>query len=307
MNFTISKAERKQILLRIALISPSGGGKTYSALRLAKGIGLKTGVIDTENRRSLYYADEFNFEHIPFNPPFSPENYIAAMDFAIANGCKTIILDSGSHEWIGTGGILSIKDSMPPSQFKNEWAKWERLTPRHNAFIDKIQRCDAHIIVCLRGKDEYVLEQNEKGKTAPKKVGVGAQMRDGLEYECTVALMIDQESHHFSVTKDNTHLFDGRFDLITEKDGAALLEWAQKGTLAAPDPKAECSEVMISEEQALTISMEVQRREGAELGSIRRFYAGVLGKKEINDVTEIPAKYYEQIMGQLQKKALRQV
>ena len=42
------KAERKKSKLRLALTGPSGSGKTYGALLVAKGLGGKIAVIDTE-------------------------------------------------------------------------------------------------------------------------------------------------------------------------------------------------------------------------------------------------------------------
>ena len=49
MSFSFQKAERKKAKLRLALTAPSGGGKTYSALLLAKGLGGKIAFIDPEN------------------------------------------------------------------------------------------------------------------------------------------------------------------------------------------------------------------------------------------------------------------
>ncbi len=46
---TFQKAIRKKAKLRLALTGPSGSGKTYSALLLAKGIGGRIAVIDTEH------------------------------------------------------------------------------------------------------------------------------------------------------------------------------------------------------------------------------------------------------------------
>lgn len=230
----IRKAERKNARVRVALIAPSGGGKTYSALRVAKGLGNYSIVIDTENRRSEYYAAEFNFDILDLDPPFTPERYIEAIQVAEKAGADTIIIDSASHEWMGRGGILQIADSMPG---ENSFTKWKTLTPRHDAFIDAIVRSKAHIILTLRGKDEYVLSTNDKGKQAPKKVGVGAQQRDGIEYEMTCAFTLDQESHVATVSKDNTHLFEGAFTLLTEDHGKALKAWAESGAPMEPRPE----------------------------------------------------------------------
>jgi hypothetical protein len=229
MGFQVEDAVRTQLKLILALIGPSGSGKTFSALRLAKGIGGLTVLIDTEHRRSLIYAPEFNFKVIHFEQPWSPERYIEAITVAENMGAENIIVDSASHEWIGPGGIMDQLDKMPGT---NSYVKWATLTPRHNAFVSKITNCKANIIVCLRGKDEYVIETNEKGKQSPKKVGVGAQMRDGLEYECMASLLIDVEKHVFSVMKDNTHLFENRYEMLTEEDGRRLKEWAESGAAA---------------------------------------------------------------------------
>ena len=237
MAFTFSRARRQKLKLRIALTGPSGSGKTYSALRLATGLTGggpgKIAMIDTENRRGDYYADEFEYDTLNLEPPYTPERYVEAIHAAEAAGYEAVIVDSASHEWMGPGGILDIKDKMPGA---NDYTKWATLTPRHDAFIQALIGSTAHIIVCLRGKDQYVLETNEKGKQAPRKVGMGAQQREGLEYECTVAFLLDQ-SHIANATKDNTRLFDGRWQL-TEEDGRRLAAWADQGDAPQPAPQA---------------------------------------------------------------------
>jgi hypothetical protein len=56
----------------------------------------------------------------------------------------------------------------------------------HNALVDAMLASNCHIIATMRSKTEYVLEQNERGKTVPRKVGVAPVQRDGLEYEFDV-------------------------------------------------------------------------------------------------------------------------
>lgn len=229
-EFTVEKAVKKGVHLKIALIGPSGSGKTWSALLLARGFGGRTVLIDTEARRSLYYAQDFDFDVIHMNKPFAPERYVKAITTAYKLGYQNLIIDSGSHEWIGIGGCLDIHEKMPGNSFAN----WAKVTPKHNKFIDCFVRVPMHTIVNLRGKDEYVMTE-VNGKQVPKKVGLGPQMRAGLEYECTVSLMIDLESHRFDCLKDNTcyqngdRIFDGRNDKIRDIDGKALVEWANSG------------------------------------------------------------------------------
>ena len=76
-TFEDREAVREQVPLLVGLMGPSGGGKTFSALRLATGFQRVSGgdifVIDTEARRALHYADRFKFRHIAFPAPFGPK------------------------------------------------------------------------------------------------------------------------------------------------------------------------------------------------------------------------------------------
>lgn len=228
------KAKREQIWAKILLNSPSGGGKSYSALRLATGMARKCGsrvaAIDTENGRIRYYANEFDFDDMQLAEPYSPEKYIEAIDEAVKAGYKVLVVDSISHEW---NFCLDLVNNMPGS---NSYTKWKSVTPRHNAFMEKILQAPIHIIATVRGKDEYVLEDTN-GKKVPKKVGLGYTQRDGAEFNYTVTLNLDQSTHRFSATKDNTHLFEDRYDVLTEADGEAIYDWANSGEVPAPKTK----------------------------------------------------------------------
>ena len=45
----------------------------------------------------------------------------------------------------------------------------------------------------------------------------------------TVTFNIDQETHIATASKDNTHLFEGKYEKLTEKDGKRLIDWANTG------------------------------------------------------------------------------
>jgi hypothetical protein len=233
MAIQAKKAVRRKLHIKMALIGPSGSGKTYSALRLATGIGGKILLINTEADRGYIYANEFDYDIIDIDAPFTPEKYIDAIEYGEKEGYDVIILDSASHEWSGKGGILEIHSSMPGNSYTN----WAKLTPRHNKLIDTQLYCKAHIISCLRGKDQYVL-QEQNGKQVPQKVGLGAEQRQGYEYECQLTLNIAQDTHIASASKDNTHIFDGKYEVLTEEHGAKLRVWAETGE-DKPTPQAE--------------------------------------------------------------------
>lgn len=232
MAIKFQKAKREQIWLKLLLGGPSGSGKTYSSLKLATGLAEASGsgiaYIDTENGRARYYAGEFDFDDIQLSDPYTPESYIEAIDAAVDAGYKILVIDSISHEW---QYCLDVHNNMPGNSYTN----WAKVTPRHDKFMEKILQSPIHIIATVRGKDEYVLEE-KNGKQAPKKVGVGFSQRDNIEYNYTVTFNLAQDTHVADATKDNTHLFEGRYDKLSEKDGKALYQWANTGI--APAPKA---------------------------------------------------------------------
>lgn len=230
MAVGFQKAKREQVWLKVLLSGASGSGKSYSALRIATGIAKQCGsaiaYIGTEGSRSKYYADEFNYDLLEIEDPFECEKYIEAIDAAVDAGYKVLIIDSITHEW---KWLNDTHDKMPG----NGWATWGKLKPRHRKFLDKMLNSPIHVIATARGKDDYVLEE-KNGKQVPKKVGMGQQQDKDISYEFTTSLMIAQDTHTASADKDNTHLFEGRFEILTEKDGERLYEWANEGDIPAP-------------------------------------------------------------------------
>ena len=230
MAIGFQKAKREQVWLKVLLSGASGSGKSYSALKVATGIAKECGsgiaYIGTEGSRNTYYADEFDYDLLELEEPFECEKYIEAIDAAVEAGYKVLIIDSMTHEW---KWLNDVHDKMPGNSFTN----WGKLKPRHHKFMDKVLNSPIHIIATARGKDDWVLE-DKNGKQVPKKVGMGQQQDKDISYEYTVSLMIAQDTHVASADKDNTKLFDGRFEILTEKDGVRLYEWANKGEAPAP-------------------------------------------------------------------------
>ena len=230
------KAMRDDIFAKILFIAVSGGGKSYSGLRFAIGmlteLNKKTGeknrlaYIGTEGSRDKYYANEFDYDLMQIKGDFKPESYIDAIDEALDAGYKVIFIDSITHEWTGKNGCLEIHSKIPG----NSYVAWDKVTPRHNKLMDKILECEAHVVVTVRGKDKYVLEE-ANGKQVPRKVLLGYQQRDDIEYLFTTSFTLEQDSHLFTAVKDNTHLFEDRNDIITERDGGLIIDWSSNGDI----------------------------------------------------------------------------
>lgn len=234
-NFKIKEAKRELIWTKIALMAPSGGGKTYSALRLATGMleELKkegqeqNGKIlmgNTEHARGRYYANEFKYDIVDLEAPYNPEMFVDFIEYAVSEKYPILILDSTSPEWEGKQGCLELHQ-----QAGGTYQAWAKVTPRHDKFIACIADSPIHIIATMRGKDQYEMEQ-EGNKISVKKLGVGAKQREGFEYEFTTTFLIDQKTSMATSQKDNTHLFEHEGDLlITEKHGNKIIQWANSG------------------------------------------------------------------------------
>ena len=220
------KAEKRQLKLRLAIDGPSGCGKTWGALTIATSLGGKIAVIDTEHGSASLYSDKFEFDVLEMKNNFSPEQYINAIKAAENAGYDILIIDSMSHEWDGIGGCLDLQTKLG-----GRYTDWGKITPRHDAFIQAILSCKMHVIGTMRTKAEYVIEKNQNGKDAPRKVGTAPKQRDGLEYEFTVVFNLNQQ-HMASVSKDRTSLFDGRDFMLDDSVGLMLIEWLNSGVIA---------------------------------------------------------------------------
>lgn len=226
------KAERKQAKLRLALAGPSGSGKTYSALLLAQGLGGRIAVIDTEHGSASLYADLVDFDAMELHAPYSPERYIDAIIAAEEACYDTLIVDSYSHEWTGSGGCLEQNETVAHQRFRgNTWAAWNETTPRHRKLTDKILTSSMHIICTMRSKTETVQGEGKK----ILKLGMKSEQRDGTDYEFTVVLDLTHDGHTATASKDRTKLFD-QPELISEDTGKRLLNWLNSGI--SPEERA---------------------------------------------------------------------
>ena len=84
MNHQIQQSERKNVKIKMALKGCSSSGKSLSSLLIAKGLTngdlSKVVVIDTENSIDLYsHIGKFNV--LSLHQPYSPENYIKAIEW----------------------------------------------------------------------------------------------------------------------------------------------------------------------------------------------------------------------------------
>lgn len=224
MQFT--KAERKRSKLRLALCGVSGSGKTTAALRVARGLGGKTALIDTENGSASLYADRFNFDVLELEAPYTPQRFVEAIESAEKAGYDNVIIDSMSHEWVGSGGCLEMVETLKPKFHGNSFGSWSAVGKAHIKFLEKIVTSKVHIIATVRMKSEHV--QDSKTKKVSK-VGMKYEMRDDFEYEFTSVFNIDRDSHLALASKDRTSIFGEDLHNVDEQIGITLLDWLNSG------------------------------------------------------------------------------
>lgn len=227
------KATKKQAKGRMAIDGPSGSGKTFTALRVAKALSPagKIAVIDTERGSASKYADLFSFDVCEIADDFHPKHYIEALKDAEAAGYEVVVIDSLSHAWEGAGGVLELTDKAAArSKTGNSYTAWRETTPIHNQLINAMLQSKCHVIATMRSKTEYVLQEDDRGKKVPKKIGMAPVQRAGMEYEFDVVVDMDLE-HRGIVAKTRCYaLKDGVFMEPGEADlGKTFAEWLNSG------------------------------------------------------------------------------
>ena len=234
-KFKVQEAVREKIAVKVAIMGPSGSGKSYSALRLATGmieqmkkdgiLGDTNGKIlfaNTEGPRGRYYASEFRYDIVDLEPPYNPELFIDLIQYAVDEKYSVLIIDSSSAEWEGKGGCLELQQNAG-----GKYQDWKTVTPRHQKFVDSIEHSPIHVICTLRGADKYEVDKDDRGRVSVKKLGVGAKQREGMEYSFTTTFMLDRDSHMAKCEKDNTHIFENEGSTILDESfGARIIQWA---------------------------------------------------------------------------------
>lgn len=241
------KATKSQAKARIALCGPAGSGKTYSALTIAKHLGPRVAVIDTEHGSASKYAGDVADFDVCELDTFSPAAYREAIRDAEKAGYDVIVIDSLSHGWSGEGGVLEMVDNVAAAKTRgNSFAAWKDVTPEHRKLVEAIVGCRAHVIATMRVKTEYVIEENEKGKKMPRKIGMAPEQKAGLEYEFDVVGELD--AGILTITKSRcAALSDKRVRHPGREFAEQIRDWLSDGTVPLHEELvasvAECGDV----------------------------------------------------------------
>ncbi len=250
MAFTLRPAVRENVPLLIGLAGGTGSGKTYSAMRLAKGIagGQRFAVIDTESGRAKAYAENFAFDVGEIVAPFRPQTYLdAILSIDAMKKYPVIVVDSTSHEYAGEGGILDWQEEeltrMAGTDYQKreacKMASWIKPKMEHKAFVNRLLQIRSHLILCFRAEPKTEIGKDDRGKTVvrPKQ---GLTGKDGwfpiceknMPYELTTyfLLTVDRPGVPQPIKLQEQHRAFFELDKpISEECGRKLADWA-KGT-----------------------------------------------------------------------------
>src|SRR3990167_2388765 len=236
---TFTRATKSSAKLRLALFGPSGAGKTFTALRLAKGIGGRVALVDTERGSASKYADRFEFDTLQLEDR-TLAGYVQAVHAAAEH--DVLIIHSLTHGW---RELLADIDKLARAKYSgNTWSAWSEETPKQMAFIDALLQFPGHVIATMRSKTEWAIEKDEKtGRTKPVRIGLAPEEGKGIEYEFDLLLELSPD-HIGTAIKDRSGKFQ---DVIIEKPGedfgASLAAWLSDGTPPVPAKPAPAASV----------------------------------------------------------------
>lgn len=245
---TFRRGVRENVPLLIGLAGASGSGKTFTAMRLAKGLAgdAPFAVIDTEAGRARHYAETFSFDHADLSAPFRPSTYLDAIEAADKAKYPVIVVDSMSHEWAGDGGILDWQEEEWARNNHAEWARmssWIKPKLGHKAMVSKLLQVRAHVILCFRAEAKIEMVKDDKGKTVViEKQGPGGFRgwlpitEKNLPYELTASFLFMAEAPGVPIPMKLQEQHREFFPLnrvVTEEAGKRLAEWARGGAQAS--------------------------------------------------------------------------
>ena len=226
MATTFKKATKEQAKLRLALFGVSGSGKTYSALRLASGLGEKIALIDTENRSASKYSDRFDFDVAECKNPTIENIKLIIND---AKGYDVLIIDNLTHVWLE---LLQEVELIARTKFGgNSWSAWSQGTSKQRSLIDAILNFPGHIIATMRAETNWTTQVNDRGKVEPVRIGEAPKQGKGIEYEFDMLMQLES-NHSVVVLKDRTGKYqDKLIEIIDENLGRELSDWLSDGVI----------------------------------------------------------------------------
>jgi hypothetical protein len=262
-GFTFRPAESftERLGLFVAVVGSTNSGKTFSALRLARGIageGGKIAVLDTEGGRTLHLRKDFRFDAHVMDPPFHPDRFAKAAEQAEAAGYDALLVDSFTAEWRGPGGVLDMAEQhiqraierdkgfdRPRGEdaVRNAQRQASLIRPKmaHKAMVLSLLQRRMPVIFSIRGEESVVKDETQGSPTFGKMAPVFRMHQNkDFPFELTVSFRLSSkrrghidlsDPQSFKMEAAHREIFrDG--DLLSEEHGAKLAAWARGESVA---------------------------------------------------------------------------
>lgn len=256
-DYTYRHAKRDKTAPLIMIAGPPGSGKTYTALRLARGMVGPAGKIflaDTDNGRALFYADEFEFEHLNLHEPFRPVIFEEAAIRAQKQGAAVLIIDNFMAEHAGPGGLLdyhqeiNVRMAGGPENFarieSTKMLAWIEPKTQHKRMRERLYQLNMPVILCCGAERKIAMvkqtDGKDKGKTIPVDQGLVPICGADIPWAMTISLMLPDVARPgvpvpikalLPALQPIIHL-DRPLD---EATGAAIAAWARGEQPLSPD------------------------------------------------------------------------
>lgn len=240
MPFT--QAIKEEFSLKLAIAGIAGVGKSLTSFQIARELagGERFAVIDTENRKSRKYADEFHFDASDLEI-FSIGAYTKEIKSAEEAGYKVLVIDGLSQLWEGKGGIKEMVEMIAKRDKIATFSAWQSGNIILGDFIKMLLESKMHIICTMRSKTEYTSEMNSNNKLQYRRVGLAPIQKDNLEFEFDLFAEMDHE-HHMIFQKSLCRKLSGKVlpmaqEGETRKLVAILKKWMEGAPPARqPEP-----------------------------------------------------------------------
>ncbi len=123
---------------------------------------------------------------------------------------------------------MEIKSKIASQQGKNSFTVWDEAGAEQTTLINSILSVRCHTIITMRSKMKYALQENERGKMVPVKMGLKPIQRNDVEYEFDIVLNIGR--NHIATTSKDTTFLDKYGAVITSELGQQLAAWLDGGS-----------------------------------------------------------------------------
>lgn len=252
--FIAKPPEAGPVPLLIGLEGPPGGGKTCSGHRLMAGIKrVRKGpvvVIDTEAGRAKKFKADFDFLHVDFPPPFTPSRFWQAIEEQLHLDPAAIMIDSGSDEHEGEGGVLEWHDRLVREKAfgDNSQYAWGPPKADRKALIGRMLRVKVPLLWTFRARERTTQEDDPNRRGKKRVVSMGYVPVAPLEIVHALDLVCLLPARANGVAEWSSQKLGEDFALklpdylrphvqegqLNEATGEALARWAAGGWATQP-------------------------------------------------------------------------